>query len=106
MAGQIALAVENVKAYHEINVLSRQMRWSAERSPALLEINNAIITKLTQSELFRTIGQALRRIMPYDRAALALNDPDEKRLRFVALEGPRVETIHSRRPGMINHSHQ
>ena len=87
VAGQIALAVENMRAYEEIDVLSRQMRQAAERSAALLDINNAIITKLTQNELFRTICQALLRIMPYDRAALTLFDEDEQRLRFVALEG-------------------
>lgn len=87
VAAQIALAVENMKAYQEINALSRQMRQAAERSGALLEINNAIITKLTQNELFRTICQALRRIMPYDRAALTLLEAEGQRLRFVALEG-------------------
>jgi formate hydrogenlyase transcriptional activator len=87
VAGQIALAVENMKAYHEINALSTQMRQAAERSGALLDVNNAIITKLTQHELFRAICQALRRIMPYDRAALTLFDAEVRRLRFVALEG-------------------
>ena len=87
VAGQIALAVENMRAYEEIDVLSRQMRQAAEGSAALLDINNAIITKLTQNELFRTICQALLRIMPHARAALTLFDEDEQRLRFVALEG-------------------
>jgi formate hydrogenlyase transcriptional activator len=86
-AGQIALALENMKAYEEIKVLSKEMREAAQRSGALLEINNAIILKLTQNELFRTICTSLRRIMPYDRAALTLYDPDQRRLSFVALEG-------------------
>jgi len=63
------------------------MRQVAERNAALLDINNAIITQLTQNELFRTICQALRRITPYDRAALTLFDGEARRLRFVALEG-------------------
>jgi formate hydrogenlyase transcriptional activator len=87
VAGQIALAVENMQAYQEINSLSTKMRNVAERNAALLDINNAIITRLTQDELFRTICQALRRIMPYDRAALTLFDAEVQRLRFVALEG-------------------
>jgi formate hydrogenlyase transcriptional activator len=87
VAGQIALAVENMRAYEEIDVLRRQMRQAAERNGALLDINNAIITKLTQDELFRIICQALLRIMPYDRVALTLFDEDEQRLRIVALEG-------------------
>ena len=87
VAGQLALAIENMKAYQVINGLSAKMLKAAEQTRALLEINNAIIGKLTQHELFRTICQALRRIMPYDRAALALYEAREKRLRFVALEG-------------------
>jgi formate hydrogenlyase transcriptional activator len=87
VAGQIALAIENMTAYKEISVLNTQMQEAANRSRAILEINNAIITKLSRDELFRTICQALRRIMPYDRAALTLYDPEEKVLRFVALEG-------------------
>jgi formate hydrogenlyase transcriptional activator len=92
-AGQIALAVENMKAYEEIRVLSKEMQEAAQRNGTLLEINNAIILKLTQNELFRAICTSLRRIMPYDRAALTLYDPDEQRLRFVALEGDFISNV-------------
>jgi formate hydrogenlyase transcriptional activator len=87
VAGQIALAIENMQAYKVIHALSAQMLQAADQSRALLEINNAIIGKLTQDELFRTICEALGRIMRFDRAALTLYDPAEERLRFVALEG-------------------
>jgi len=62
VAGQLALAVENLRSYHHINVLGAQIRQSAERSRSLLDINNAIILKLNQDELFRTICQAPLRV--------------------------------------------
>ena len=43
----------------------------------LLEINNAIISNLTQESLFHAISEALRKVVPFDRALL-----------YVALAGP------------------
>ena len=48
------------------------MERTAERLRALLEINNAIITNLSEEALLRTIAEALRRVVPFDRAALTL----------------------------------
>jgi len=64
------------------------LRKSEERHRLLLEINNAIITKLTREELFQAICQALRRVVPFDRVALTLYEPDLDTLRLVAFEGP------------------
>jgi formate hydrogenlyase transcriptional activator len=57
-----------------------------ERSRALLEINNAIISDLTQDTLFRAIAQALRRVVPFDRTAIFLHDPARDVLRLFVLE--------------------
>src|SRR5690349_13497838 len=61
---------------------------AAERDRTLLEINNAIITKLTQAELFEAICQALERTIPFDRVALVLHEPEKDVLRIAALAGP------------------
>jgi formate hydrogenlyase transcriptional activator len=87
VAGQIALAAENMRAYQHINALLNQVQQTAERSTALLEINNAVIGKLTQEEFFSATCQALRRIVPYDRASLTLFEPSKQKLRFVAIDG-------------------
>ena len=50
----------------------------------LLEINHAIITNLNQEALLHAISNALRRIMPFDRAAFTLYDPKRERFRFLA----------------------
>jgi len=45
-----------------------------ERYRTLLEINNAIISNLTEEALFRAICAAMRRIIPNDRSAIFLPD--------------------------------
>ncbi len=55
---------------------------------ALLEINNAIVTNLDRQSLFHSITQSLGRILPFDRAALMLHQPEQDTMRVAALEGP------------------
>jgi formate hydrogenlyase transcriptional activator len=58
----------------------------AERARTLLEINNAVISSLTQETLFRAIAGALRRIMPFERTAIFLHDAETGVLRLFILE--------------------
>jgi formate hydrogenlyase transcriptional activator len=74
VATQIAMAVENMKVYASISTLNAEVTKAAERSRALLEINNLMISNLTQDALFRAIAQAVRRVIPFDRTALCLHD--------------------------------
>jgi formate hydrogenlyase transcriptional activator len=62
----------------------------------LLEINNAIISNLTRQALFHAIAEALRKVIPFDRAVLPIYDAEKDVLRTFALEGRSV-------PG---HSHE
>ncbi len=53
----------------------------------LLEINNAIISNLTRQALFHAIAEALRKVIPFDRAVLPIHDAEKDVLRTFALEG-------------------
>jgi len=57
------------------------------RERALLEINNAIISNLTEDSLLGAISRALMRIVAFDRAALTLYVPETDQLRILALGG-------------------
>jgi formate hydrogenlyase transcriptional activator len=57
----------------------------AERYRTLLEINNAIITNLTQEALLNAICTALQRVLPVYRASLTLYDPQREKLRILAI---------------------
>ena len=61
---------------------------SQERLRTLLDINNAIVTKLTREELFTAISEVLARVIKFDRLALSLYDPESDVLRLVTYAGP------------------
>ena len=67
---------------------SEALEKSERRLKTLLEINNAIVSKLTRDELFKAISAALGRLISFDRLTLALYDSEFDRLRIVTYAGP------------------
>jgi formate hydrogenlyase transcriptional activator len=53
----------------------------------LLDVNNAIISNLTRESLFHAIAEALRKVIPFDRAVLPIYDAEKDVFRRFALEG-------------------
>jgi formate hydrogenlyase transcriptional activator len=88
VASQVALAAVNMRSYEEIAALNAQVTRTAERRRALLEINNAIITNLTEQALLESVSVALARVMPVDQAVLSLYERSRDTFRILALEGP------------------
>jgi len=86
MANQIALAVVNMLSYEEIACLSKKVERSAERYRTLLEINNAMITNLTNEDLLHAVSGILKRIVPLDGAVITLYQPKTETFRYFALE--------------------
>ena len=62
------------------------LRKSEQRKHTLLEINNAIINNLTQEALFVSSYQAIRRVVPFDRAAFLLYQPETKTLKLLSMD--------------------
>jgi formate hydrogenlyase transcriptional activator len=54
-----------------------QLSRAEERWRVLLQLNNALVTCLDRETLLEAIAGALRGVIPYDRMALALDDPVE-----------------------------
>ena len=54
----------------------------------LLKVNNAVVTCLDRVSLFEAIAGALRGVIPFDRAALILDDPAESFFRVLRIAGP------------------
>src|SRR5580692_6535363 len=63
------------------------LRKSEEKNRMLLQINNAIITNLTQQALLRSISKALHPVISFDRCAITLYQPERDSFRFLAVEG-------------------
>ena len=62
------------------------LRKSEQRKHTLLEINNAIINNLTQEALFTSAYEAISRVVPFDRAAFLLYQPETKTLKLVSMD--------------------
>ena len=88
VANQIAIAIENVEAYEKIAALNATIAATAQRRQTLLEINNAIVSKLTRNDLLAAVCDALTKAIRFDRLALSLYDPTTDALRIVAIAGP------------------
>ncbi|MBZ5561118.1 MAG: sigma 54-interacting transcriptional regulator [Acidobacteriia bacterium] len=86
VANQVALAVENMKAYEEIATLNAKVALTADHLRTLIEVNNAIITNLSEEALLRAVSEAMRRVVPFDRAALTLYLPGKGVFRYLGME--------------------
>src|SRR5262245_16751454 len=71
-----------------MSAMREQSRASGEneRYRTLLEINNALVANLTRDALFHAIAGALRRVVPFERTAIFLHDPDKGVLKLYILE--------------------
>jgi formate hydrogenlyase transcriptional activator len=63
------------------------LRKSEEKNRTLLQINNAIISNLTQQALLHSISEALHPVFSFDRSAITLYQPERDSFRFLAVEG-------------------
>ncbi|HYK87730.1 MAG TPA: GAF domain-containing protein, partial [Acidobacteriota bacterium] len=86
VANQVGLAIENMKAYEEIAALNAKVAQTADHLRTLLEINNALVTNLSEDTLLYAISDAIRRVVPFDRAALTLYLPETGVFRYLGME--------------------
>ncbi len=77
---------ERKQAKEALQKSEEALRKSEQRKHSLLEINNAIINKLTQEALFTSAYEAIRRVVSFDRAAFLLLQPETKTLKLVSMD--------------------
>ena len=65
--------------------VQQQIAQSEQRKRSVLEINNAIINNLTQEALFASAYEAIRRVVPFDRAAFLLHQPETNTLKLLSM---------------------
>jgi formate hydrogenlyase transcriptional activator len=93
VANQLAIAVENALNYERARKAEDEVKRKLELERLMLEINNAVVSKLNLDELLTTISESLHRVMPHDFAGMALYDPDIGQLRVQALDYKRNQEI-------------
>jgi formate hydrogenlyase transcriptional activator len=71
----------------ERRAVEEALRRSEQRKRTLLEVNNAIINNLAHESLFASAYEAIRRVVPFDRAAFLLYQPESKTLKLLSMNG-------------------
>ena len=89
VAAQVAIAVENALNYEDAQAFQQQVVRERDRLKLLLAVNNAVVSNLALSELFRAIPASVRSAMQCDAACLSLPDGKKQILRLYGLDFPR-----------------
>ena len=86
LVGELRSMTSNLQSLVESR--TSELRASEERQRVLLDVNNAIVTCLDRDSLFSATTAALRRVVPFDRAALHLYDPVKDVFKVLGVTGP------------------
>jgi len=88
VAAQVAVAVENALNYQDAQTAQQELIRERDRLKLLLDVNNAVVSNLALSELFRAIPTSVRAAMQCDAACLSLPDRENRALTIFGLDFP------------------
>jgi formate hydrogenlyase transcriptional activator len=88
VARQVAVAVDNALNFEQAQSAKEQLTREHHISRLLLDVNNAVISKLDLRELFAAITACLHQVMQFAYISLALYDRESNQLRIHALDFP------------------
>jgi formate hydrogenlyase transcriptional activator len=88
VARQVAVAVDNALNLERAQAYQRQLAQERDRLRVLLEVNNAIVSKLDLRALLNAISASLRRVIHHEYTSLALFEEDKNKMRVMALDFP------------------
>jgi formate hydrogenlyase transcriptional activator len=88
VARQVAVAVDNVLNFESAQAYQRQLARERDRLRVLLEVNNAVVSKLALHDLLNAISASLRRVIHHEYTSLALFEAETNEMRMLALDFP------------------
>jgi len=88
VARQVAVAVDNALNFQRAQAYQRQLAQERDRLRVLLEVNNAVVSKLDLRALLNAISASLRRVIHHEYTSLALYEADKNQMRVLALDFP------------------
>jgi formate hydrogenlyase transcriptional activator len=88
LAKQVAVAVDNALNFEQVQSVQQELAREHRISRLLLDVNNAVVSKLNLRELFAAITACLNRVMQFGYISLALYDRESNQLRIHALDFP------------------
>src|SRR3984957_2433983 len=88
VARQVAVAVDNALNFESAQAYQRQLARERDRLRVLLEVNNAMVSKLDLHALLSAISASLRGVIHHEYTSLALFEPATNQMRVMALDFP------------------
>jgi len=76
VARQVAVAVDNALNSQSVQGYQQQLTHERDRLRLLLEVNNAVVSRLDLRDVFAATTASLRRVIPHLLASLYLYDPE------------------------------
>ena len=74
IANEFAVAMDDVVNLQEIRSIQRELTRERDRSRLLLEINSALVSNANFDELWESVAERLRSIVPHEFSGMALYD--------------------------------
>jgi len=93
VARQVAVAVDNALNAQAAQSYQAELARERDRLRLLLDVNDAIVSKVSKRELFTAISAGLRRLLNIDYTGLAVYDAKTNRLRVYALDFPENQNM-------------
>ncbi len=93
VARQVAVAVDNALNAQAAQSYQTELARERDRLRLLLDVNDAIASKVSKKELFTAISAGLRRLLNIDYTGLAVYDAKTTRLRVYALDFPENQNM-------------
>jgi formate hydrogenlyase transcriptional activator len=87
-ANHVAVAVENALNHQAAAHLQEEVSRERDRLKLLLDVNNAVVSNLSLTELFKVIPSRVRLAMQCDGACLSLPDVQKQQLAIHGLDFP------------------
>src|SRR5437016_447624 len=88
VAKQVAVAVDNTLNSQSVQSHQQDLARERDRLRLLLEVNNAVVSRLDLRDVFAATAASLRRVVPHALASLYLYDPDKEVVSRHALDSP------------------
>src|SRR5438309_1285740 len=85
VARQVAVAVDNALNSQSVQGYQQQLTHERDRLRLLLEVNNAVVSRIDLRDVFAPTTASLRRVIPHVLASLYLYDPENEVVRRHAL---------------------
>jgi len=88
VATLVGVAVDNVLHDETAQLAQQQLARERDRLQLLLDLNNAVVSRLEFRDLFGAISACLRKAIPHDYTSLALYEPERDGFLVYALDFP------------------